>query len=447
MNKDMKDNMENQEEYTFVRETIKEKPPLLIRVFIKAAQILGLGIVFGLGVCFVLFVFGKDIRGIFGDKNGVGEEETTLSENVSDTTLTGETTDGEPVISVEESISSMMADVTVVVYEKEEETEKSTVSISDDKEINTTEENESTMETTSSENDGETAAEAESETQKRKIEKKKHFTGVVVSKDKYVYICIAYDKIKDGDSVYVSLSGGEQTEAEIHGYDTINNIAVLKVKSDNTDSVAAADIVSMDELGSGHKLIYVGNPYGAGRLFYSGTLAGTDEGHGNYDTFYRCVITDMNNGDIQDGFLFDDKGKLVAMISTMEGNTIHGKNVTGICMEDMLHVVKSIVYNTTINHIGIKGDTVTDDMRELTGEDMPDGMYVTDVARDSTSYKSGIMVGDIITSAGIKKVKSLKDIQDALKIVKSDDAVTIVLKRKIGTGYNEFTIKVPVEAY
>ncbi len=466
------ENNNDEQKYTFVRETIKEKPPLAVRVILKIAKVLGLGIVFGLGICIVLFIFGRDIRDIFGDKGDDGNDKSTVTEESAETTVYEKATE-QQTISLEESIDSKIVDVIVVCYEEEKtkaedlessttqnmttavyEEEDGTASISDNKEVQTTtSQNETTVQETESSTEVEsTSILDESNTDRKKIKEKKHYTGVVVLKQSEVIICIAYDKIKNGDEIYVSFADGKQIKATISGQENINGIALLKVDAAKIDNavlskVTVADVVEMKNHRKGDEIVYAGNPYGSERLFYSGTLAGIDDGHSNYDTFYRGIITDISNGDVQDGFLFDIDGKLVAMVSKIGDSKTVARNVSGVCMEDMIHVVQSLLYKTTINHIGVKGETVTDDMRDLTQENMPDGMYVVDVAKNSTAYKSGIMVGDIITKADGNEVKSIKDIQTALKGMKAENSITIVLKRKIGTNYNEFTIKVPVEAY
>ena len=124
-----KDNL--QEEYTFVRETIKEKPPAFVRVLLKAGKVLGMGVAFGIGVCLVLFIFDKDIRDIFmGNKDG-------SEEHIENTTnYTGEkgTASGQEDIGLDEKIESQLADVVVVYYKKEETSETETES---NPEINT----------------------------------------------------------------------------------------------------------------------------------------------------------------------------------------------------------------------------------------------------------------------------------------------------------------------
>lgn len=452
-------------EYTFVRETIRKTPPAAVRILLRVLRILGMGAVFGLGVCIVLLIFNKDLRDMFMG----GEQKRTESDAENGTTEEEMTEDG-VVLSVEERINAGLVDVAAVFYSDSTETltesvpqeettalyqEEKTAAISDNKEIQTTTDaaGQATEATQSTPETGVGISDTEETTEKKKIEEKRHFTGIVISKRTDIFICLSYGNIKDADDIYVSFGKGKAVQAELYGSDVLNGIAVLRVKSGKLDSeirksILTAELAPADDMSSGDRLVYAGNPFGRGRLFYAGTLAGVDSGHTSYDIFYRGIITDIGNTDIvTDGFLFDENGRVAAMLGALPVEQTAGSNIAGICMEDMMYVVRALANGTAVNHIGVRGDEVTDDMRELAQEDMPQGMYVTDVARESNAYKAGIMVGDIITSAGGEKVTSLKDIQKKLAGMSAGNDITIVLKRKIGTSYNEFTIKVPVEAY
>ncbi len=446
---------ENQQ-YTFVRETIKKKPPLFLRILLKLLHILGMGIVFGLGLSLVLFVLGKDIKDFFTDK----EEETT--EKQSETTT--EEVDNEKTMSLNEMISTKLVDISVIFYKNEEtaaqgisETthaedvysdEEVTASVSDNKEIQQPTEKETTTKKNTEELE---MQETTTEFDEQILTEKRNYTGLIISKTSTLYILISYDKIKDSNIIYVMLEDGEQIEAEEYAHDTATGIAILTIqKSDISEEIykkiSSASILELDKMDSGEKLVYAGNPNHTGRLFYSGTLAGTDKGNINYDIFYRGIITDISNNNINDGFLFNENAKLVGIVNKSYNDKV-GNMISGICASDLSSVIKDLINKERIRHIGIKGETVTDEMRDLTNEKIPDGMYVTDVARESTAYTSGIMLGDIIVQINNMKVENLGNIQNVLANSNEGGTVTIVLKRKIGTNYNEFTIKVPVEAY
>lgn len=463
----IKENDSAQEDYTFVRETIKEKPPAFVRVLLKVGKLLGMGVAFGLGICLVIFIFNRDIRDVFtGDKkedNKTVDSQAGGSGGKNDSAISEEAD-----MSLDDKIKAQLAEVVVVYYSQEEDTsytetqssqettamyqgENLTADISDNKEIQTTpaQTEKNTEKETAKESSS--ADETTQSATNRQVEEKKYYTGVLIATAGDVFICVENHKINNGGDIFVSFVDGNYVEADVYGYDAINGLAVLRVYSKDIDeetkkSLKSVNLKNMDEMDDGDKLVYVGNPYGNGRLMYTGTLAGVDDGHCNYDTFFRGVITDIRNDDIQDGFIFDENGDIVAMVGNIDEKLTLGKNITGVCMEDIMFIVRSIIDGSSVKHIGVKGESVTDNMRELTGEDMPDGMYVTDVARDSSAYRSGIMVGDIVISAGDNEVKDLRDIQSLLEKTSENADITLVVKRKIGTGYSEFTIKVPVEA-
>lgn len=460
----VEENNDIQEDYTFVRETIKEKPPAFVQMLFKVGKVLGMGVAFGLGVCLVIIIFNRDIRDIFtGAKDSSKESMDSGTEYDRETSILSDGND----MSFDEKIAAQLAEVVVVYYIQEETTgmesesgqetkdnnqgEDITADISDNKEIQTT--------TSQNENDSEKKTEKETTVKEetaagnenRRIEEKKHYTGLLTATVGDVFICIENDKISDGEDIFVSFGDGNYTPAGVYGRDYINGLAILRVYAkdiapEKKKSLRSANLKNIEQMNDGDKLVYVGNPYGTGRLMYTGTLAGVDQGHCNYDTFYRGVITDIQNQDIQDGFLFDSNGDIVAMVGGVDEKLTLGKNIAGVCMGDIMFIVNAIIDQTAIKHIGVKGESVTDEMRELTGENMPDGMYVTDVARDSSAFRSGIMVGDIVISVNDNQAAGLKDIQTALEKTSENGDITLVIKRKIGTSYNEFTIKVPVEA-
>lgn len=463
---------EKEGEYTFVRETIKKKPPLIVRGLLKGLKFLILGIIFGLGVSVVLWIMGMDVRDFFDKDNKENGDKITTS--VVQTEYTEAATESETEsINVEEKINSQLVDIIAIYYEEDEENEGNeetettdttgetevTANISDNKEMQSSVTEEiTTQEQSSEENEilgEEETTEPESaseETEAARIGQKQYYTGVIINNTSDVFVCVDKDKIEGAGKLYVKFySSDNEIEAKISGVDDINNLAILKVAASDVDiyvkqSIKSVNVVKTDKIENGSKILYVGNPYGIGRLYYTGTVAAVDNGHAGYDMFYYGIITDINSRDISDGFMFDEKGDLVAMVGNISGEQSSGNNISGINMEDIMSIVRSLMYNTKRWHIGIKGDTVTNDMRDLAGEQIPDGMYVTGVARDSTAFKSGIMVGDIITEANEKTVKSLKDIQNILEKSKENDTITLVLKRKIGTGYNELTIRVPVDS-
>lgn len=377
--------------YTFVRETIKKTPPKIILLLFKILKVLGFGIVFGLGVCLVLVIFFDERFKELSNK----EQTTQESKNVEEETEIKE--EKKPVENIESSINSNVVDIIVV-------------------------------------NDSDRI----------------HYTGIIVLKKNDLFICTAYEKLENASGIYVSFDNGNtQSEAQLYGADKVNNVAIIKVKKANMTPKAyieakAVAVSSLDEMSSGEKIVFAGNPYGSGRLFYTGTLAGITGKCENFDDYHRIVITDIINEKVDDGFLFNQYGEVMAIITSKNTKSLDYKNISGISIEDIKYIYNALLYNTGIKHIGIKGEAVTDEMRKLTQEDIPDGLYITEVSRTSTAFMSGIMVGDIIVKANNTEIKSIKDIQNILDNARLNDKISVVIMRKIGTEYIRYEIDVQV---
>ncbi len=457
-NRDVNEKVEDIK-YTFVNETIKKKPPFIIRAGLKVLYILGMGAVFGLGICLVLYAFDRNVKDIlFGDDNETQEPTTKIELEIE-----SDTQEGETIADLESLIDKKIVEVYAVTYEKEEETtsdELESIGISDNNgngvNIIVPETKDVEGETTTALTTGEDATQGGDvspwETETAKIAKKTSKTGVIISINYHLYILTQYAEIKNCDEINVEFYNGSQAVAKVHKADETNGIAIIEVKKDQIKNdvyatIQKAAIVRLDEIKSGDTIIYAGDPYLEKRLFYTGTLAGIDNGNINYDTFYRGVITDITVKNVNDGFLFNRSGQLVGMVMDLWKGKGGENTITAIGVEDIYSVINNLVNKLPINHIGIKGEKVTDDIKHLTNEEMPNGLYITDVERGSSAYLAGVMVGDIVAEMNGSKIESLQDVQKILANLQNSDIVTMVLKRKIGVNYSELRIKVTVESY
>ena len=105
----------------------------------------------------------------------------------------------------------------------------------------------------------------------------------------------------------------------------------------------------------------------------------------------------------------------------------------------------SVINRGYATRLGIIGQKVTMEIENLVGEELPDGMYVTEVKMDSPAYKAGIMVGDIIYKINTTSVENLTDIRKYLDSKQKGDVVTVYLYRNMGTRYNTYTIPVELD--
>lgn len=457
--KDKNTDVIEEQEYTFINETIKKKRPLVMRIVLKVIYILLIGAAFVAGTVILLYSFDKNIKDFF-----YSESETETTEYIE---LTKEDNDETEIINVDDiksNIDSMMVTVIGIYYKDvDEETtgidmlygnekiavydeSEETPGISDQHEVNNSTEETETI--------GEVVAETETMSVEKSdsvIEERNLYSGVIISKQQNVYVLSSYEEISNYDDIKVAFYDGSEADASIYNVDKVNNIAVLKIKKSNIDNevlenIKEASIFSMDNIEKGDDIIYRGVPFGETECYFHGQLRSKNTEIIKYDTYLRGILSDIKMESVDDGFLFNEHGKLIGIVMNLWQDKEISKNISAVSLWDLYTNINNLLNNIPINRIGIKGETVTSEMIELAGYEMPKGLYITDVSRDFSAYSAGLMKGDIIVEMDGKNIETMEELKNILDKSQTGDIVTIVLDRRIGTEYNEIQLKVTVSA-
>ena len=244
-------------------------------------------------------------------------------------------------------------------------------------------------------------------------------SGVIVSKDGYILTNNHVISDRSGekvDEVYVTLSNGEEFEAEIVGFDTKTDIAVLKIDADNLPCATMAD---SDNLQIGDIVFAIGNPMGVGKTVTMGIISATSRdldilGDEGYESFIQtdAAINMGNSG----GALVDAEGRLIgintAIISQSGGNI-------GIGFAVPIKLARSILISLATDGevrrglLGVVPGKIDANLAESFGLESTEGAIVNQVSDDLPAAKAGIKVGDIILKIDGQKIKD----HDHLRLV------------------------------
>ena len=244
-------------------------------------------------------------------------------------------------------------------------------------------------------------------------------SGVIVSTDGYILTNNHVISDRNGekvDEVYVTLSNGEEFEANIVGFDTKTDIAVLKIDADKLPCATMAD---SDNLQIGDVVFAIGNPLGVGRTVTMGIISATSRdldilGDEAYESFIQtdAAINMGNSG----GALVDAEGRLIgintAIISQSGGNI-------GIGFAVPIKLARSILISLATDGevkrglLGVVPGKIDANLAESFGLDSTEGAIVNQVSENLPAAKAGIKVGDIILKVDGQKIKD----HDHLRLV------------------------------
>lgn len=232
-------------------------------------------------------------------------------------------------------------------------------------------------------------------------------SGTVVSRDGY--ILSNYHVISGADSIRVTLSDRRSFAAQVVGYDSLIDIALLKVPAKDLQMAQLGD---SDNLQIGDWVLAIGHPLGMGSTLTHGIVSAlnrqadvlrdpSEDSFGRYSIESFIQTNAVINPGSSGGPLLDLRGRVIGIntaISTGTGYHIgYGLavpiNLAREAMRDLLahgRVVRG--------YLGISMQEVNQQLiqRRQLGFDRPRGVYVDEVKPGGPAARGGLRGGDIL---------------------------------------------------
>lgn len=279
-------------------------------------------------------------------------------------------------------------------------------------------------------------------------------SGIIISEDGYIVTnnhviadeSSSYYQITEATGIKIHLYGDEtEYEAKVVGSDAYSDLAVLKIEK---EGLPAATIGNSDEVLVGEFVMAIGNPLGMDSSVTCGVVSATNRELTDTDgKSYVTIQTDaaINSGN-SGGALVNAKGEVIG-INTLK---LSGSGIEGMGFSIPINSTTKIINQLTEHgevirpYIGITGSSVTDSVSEVVREqyELPEGIYVNSVEKDSPADKAGIKQGDIITAIEGKEVKSVTELNNIKNTYEVGNTVTLKVTRK----KEAMDIKVTLEA-
>ena len=278
-------------------------------------------------------------------------------------------------------------------------------------------------------------------------------TGVVITENGYVVTNahVIYDTEYGAGmakSISVLLSDDKSYDAEVVGYDTDCDLAVLKIDADN---LTAAEFGNSDDLKLGESVIAIGNPLGFELMdtVTGGMVSGLNRSITINDKAMTLIQTDaaINSGN-SGGPLINKYGQVIGINSSKMSSSYSssGASIEGIGFAIPSNEVSAIVddlmkygYVTGKPQLGISCQDVTETISNM--YNLPVGIYVTNVAEDGAAEKAGLQSGDVITAVDGEEVKTSAELTAKKNLHKAGESVELTYIR----NGREHTVKVTLD--
>lgn len=265
-------------------------------------------------------------------------------------------------------------------------------------------------------------------------------SGIIISKDGYIITnnhvvstesSSSYYTIKEASKMTVTLyNDTKEYEATIIGTDAYTDLAVIKIDSSNLE-LTPATLGNSENVKVGEFAMAIGCPLGLEITVTSGIISAVNRTVASDDgAEYNCIQTDaaINSGN-SGGALVNSNGEVIG-INTLKlsGTGVEGMGFA-IPISSTVDVIEQLIEFKTVKrpYIGISGVPVDEDTAKR--YDLPNGVYVYTVEKNSPAETAGIQKGDVITKIGDTQVSSVNELNKARNTYKIGDTVPLTVYR------------------
>ena len=224
------------------------------------------------------------------------------------------------------------------------------------------------------------------------------------------YILTVSDQMQEADKFTVTFSDGTVTDGILCKKDLRTGFFVIKVPFTSVDEetqekIPAAPLVAADDMKQTESVIAIGSPSGDYDSLMGGTITSVTGTLKVADEEYGMLTTDMVGSEEGGGILLNSSGEVAGIIWNQEEDRTNV--IRAVETAQLRPLLESMANGEDICYIGIMGATISSYQSE--NLDVPRGVYVDAVDEDSPAMTAGIQNGDILHALDGQEVQSMEE--------------------------------------
>lgn len=422
------------EDFSFIKEKIKEKPVNKKRLVKQGASAIAFGVLFGFAACFVFTLMQPKMESWLYPHEDVGltipdDEFLTETETMEEIEETEET---------EEPLPPIINDVTETIIQKKELELKDYQSLQNKLYAIGKSANRFIVTVT--------GVVSDTDWYNNPYESAGQASGVIIGDNKRELLILTEHKvIKDAEEISVTFSNEVTVTAYLKKYDGNTGLAVLAVEMEQLEestkaAISYAVLGNSLKVSQGNIVIAAGSPLGTNYSIGTGNITSIGNVIHTVDNTYTVFTTDIVGSSNSSGVLLNLEGEVVGLVMQDYGSKEDGNTLTAISISELKQMIEMLSNGRDIPYVGLKVVTVTD---KIAAEyEIPQGVYIREVMLDSPALESGLQNGDVITAIDGQEIYSEEDYEEKILSLQPGTAVEVTAKRQGMEGYNTITCSV-----
>ena len=280
-------------------------------------------------------------------------------------------------------------------------------------------------------------------------------SGIIIGQTDSELLILTNNHVVEGnEKLTVSFVDNESVEANVKGTDSTKDLAVVAVKisdvKDSTmDEIAVATMGDSSKLEVGEQVVAIGNALGYGQSVTSGIVSATERTLDGYEggTLIQtdAAINPGNSG----GALLNSNGEVIgintAKVATDSvegmGYAIPISDASDTIQNLMNQETKTKVSEAEQGYLGIQGVDVAGGRTIM--NNMPTGVYISDVVKNGGAQQAGLTKGSVITGLAGTTISDMNSLKEQLQYYRVGDKVKVTVQVPGNNGeYTEKTVEV-----
>jgi S1-C subfamily serine protease len=231
------------------------------------------------------------------------------------------------------------------------------------------------------------------------------------------HVLTAAHVVEGSNSVVVRFADGNQAQGTVLGTDTVHDVAVIEV---DTNDTPVAPLALDEVLVVGQLAVALGSPWGLEQTVTSGVVSAVDRPVANINSVQVLIQTDASiNPGNSGGALADRQGRVIGVNIEIFTQTGSNSGVGFAVPIAVAHdIAQQIVAGTPIEtaYLGVTGE-------DATGAQA--GALITEIVASGPAAGSGLEVGDLVTAVDALGVRSMTDLAGRIRSYSPNDSVVL----------------------
>jgi Do/DeqQ family serine protease len=240
--------------------------------------------------------------------------------------------------------------------------------------------------------------------------------------------------IKDAYEITVTLTDGREMQANIIGSDPDTDVAVIQVQANDLNELPMAD---SGQLRVGDFVVAIGNPFGLGQTVTSGIVSALGRSGLGLKSIEDFIQTDASiNVGNSGGALVNLRGELIGINTAILNGGGASSGSIGIGFAIPINMAHDIMLQLVEfgevqrGRLGAQGQDLTPELAQAFGMPLTSGFIVTQIESGSPAQKAGLEIGDVITLANNKSIRSSQDMINLVGLLRMGQSMDVTLYRQ-----------------